>query len=377
MFSIGFISLLHIILNRMMINFPAWENAQISAPKVKTLCDPGTYHSNLTTTAYCQDSEGNTQRSIQCILCPENMFSSEPNQDHCQACDYGTYAPVGSSACISCYNTSYLSNPTVCANYIENQYISKRKTFLAIFIPIGVIVISAILASLIWYLKKRWVRQRALGSDETWLFNFDDLVKPPTNNSNETGDDTLMREQQKDILTGANGRILFGGSSSRPESIELRRRSSTPIIEEEWNVGTLTSAENDTHHSAFSLNRKSTRASITPSSLTAADNSNSNINRSNPRISSDLAILETEGKSSLDAGTRHKRLSSRGIEGYKLYHIEKPKLIHALGFQWVSFSFFTKYELIISLIVVIYLFISNKLATRKSELTPKFERRCP
>lgn len=344
MFSIGFISLLHIVLNRM-INFPSWESAaQISAPKVLTLCDPGTYHYNLTTTAYCQDNEGNTQRSIQCIQCPKNMYSSEPNQDHCQACDYGTYAPVGSSACLSCYNTSLLGNSTICANYIGNKSASKRKTYLAIFIPIGLIIMTAIIVLSAWYLRKRWLRQRALGSDETWLLNFEDLVKPSATSCNNTNgggvEDTVMKEQQRDVLVGANGRILLGGSSSYHEPIALKRRLSTPIAkeEEEWNIGTSSSAPDNVRHSAYTLHRKLSQATTSPPSSLSAPSAYPNSNRSDPRLSSEAAVAVpltvAESFSSIGGSHyHHKRGESRGLEGYKLSHLEKPKLIHALGFQ--------------------------------------------
>lgn len=298
MFSIGFMSLLDVVLNRVMTTFPSWESALISAPRVTTICDPGTYHTNLTTSAYCQDHEGNTHRSIQCIDCPENTYSSLPNQDRCTQCEYGTYAPIGSSECISCYNTSHFLNPTICVNYIAAQDESRRRLYMAIFIPIGIVLGLALIAVLVWYFKKRFLKQRALGSDGTWLLSFDELVQP-LSIENISRDVSYKREKQRDIMIGASDRVLLGGSSSRPGSI---KRSSTPIAEDKM----------------YDVNRLSTGAITSSSYLPEHNKSNSNL------IGTTFSLQQ-------GGGIHHKQGDSK-VDNLKLQFVEKPRFIHTLGF---------------------------------------------
>lgn len=182
MFSIGFMSLLHIAIDQM-VEFPSWENALISAPGIKHLCEPGKYHSNFTTSAYCQDSYGNTQKSSQCLQCPENMYTDTPNQDQCKPCSEGYYAPSGSSMCISCYQNTGVSNRTQnnCAVFIQSKTEERRKLYMEIFIPIGIVLFLISVYLIYRNLRHRFIKQRALGNDENWLLSFDELVKPPIN----------------------------------------------------------------------------------------------------------------------------------------------------------------------------------------------------
>lgn len=182
MFSVGFMSLLHIVLNKV-IDFPSWEGALISIPRIKNICDPGTYYSNFTTTAYCQDSDGNIQKSIQCIQCPENMYTDLPDQYQCKMCAVGFFSLPGSSSCTSCYdrpdNITSNAIKTTCTAFINDQAAQKRQLYMSIFIPIGIILCLIALAFLCRYLRRRWLSQRTLGSDEDWLLSFNELVKPP------------------------------------------------------------------------------------------------------------------------------------------------------------------------------------------------------
>lgn len=300
MFSIGFMSLLDVVLSRVMTNFPSWESALISAPRVTRICDPGTYHTNLTTSAYCQDLEGNTKKAIQCIKCPENTYSSLPNQDRCIQCEYGTYAPLGSSNCISCYNTSQLLNPTICLNYIAAQDESRKKLYMSIFLPIGIVFGLALIGVLVWYFKKRFLKQRALGSDGTWLLSLDELVQP-LSIENISRDGSYKKEKQRDIVIGASRRVLLGGSStsSLPSSI---KRSSTPITEEKM----------------YNMNRLS--MGVITSSSCLPENHGSNLN----------LIGTTSTSQHQGGGIHHKRGGSKG-DTLKL-QFDQPRLIHALGF---------------------------------------------
>lgn len=177
MFSMGFMSLLHIALDQM-VHFPSWENALISTPRIEKICEPGKYHSNFTTSAYCQDNDGSTQKSIQCLQCPENMYTDSPNQDQCKPCAEGYYALPGSSTCTSCYETAG-ANRTTCAAFLQSKQESLRTLYMAIFIPIGIILFLVLVFLVYRYLRRRFIKQRELGNDETWLLSLNELLKPP------------------------------------------------------------------------------------------------------------------------------------------------------------------------------------------------------
>lgn len=183
MFSIGFMSLLHIAVDHM-VDFPSWEHALISVPRIEHICEPGKYHSNFTTSAYCQDNDGNTRKSIQCLQCPENMYTDSPNQDQCKPCAEGYYASLGSSVCTSCYEETNDANNLShnnCAVFVQSKKDERRKIYMAIFIPIGSVLFLISTYLVYRYLKRRFIRQRALGSDDTWLLSFNELVKPQIN----------------------------------------------------------------------------------------------------------------------------------------------------------------------------------------------------
>jgi hypothetical protein len=290
MFSVGFMALLHVVMDKVVSNFPSWEGALVSIPRVYSVCEPGTYHTNYSTSAYCQDSDGEIQKSIKCIQCPENMYSSLPNQDKCIPCEVGSYAPMGSAACLSCYEDSPSSasaRNTYCASFIADQESYFRKLFVAIFVPIGVVLAAIIIGALFWYFRKRFRRQRALGSDDTWLLNFDDLVSPMKYN--------MKDQHNKDFIKGAaNERVLLGDSSTS-SAAALVKHSSTPVKEY--------------HHpqdEEVALHRFSTNGITFDNRSTDHDT--------------------LKGGNSIN---KRGELLSNGI---KLHH-EREELIHTLGFQ--------------------------------------------
>lgn len=296
MFAVGFMSLLYALLSRLIISFPSWEGALISTPRITSICEPGTYHQNQTTSAYCQDTEGRTQRSIQCIKCPENTFSSQANQAYCEACEYGTYSLAGSSECTSCYSTPKIVNNMICERYFSEEQTADRYLMMAIFIPIGIVLFALFVGIIVWYFKKRFSKQRAIGSDENWLLSFDDLIKSEESPS----DDALMKETQRDIIRGANGRLLLAtGSSNNPTSFNFVQRAITPVIGQ----------QDETIATADDANQSSNAGmSLTPSIPDAAL----------------IDTLETEGE------IPRKRGESK-LEGIK-FRPENTQLIHVLGF---------------------------------------------
>lgn len=216
-----------------MIDFPSWEAALISIPRIRNICDSGTYHSNLTTTAYCQGSDGNTQKSIQCIQCPENMYTDLPDQYQCKACEFGYFSLPGSTSCTTCYDkfdntTSSNTINNSCLAYIDNQASEKRQLYMSIFIPIGMFLFLVAAVFSYKFLRKRWLIQRASGSDEDWLLSFNELVKPP-----------IHRLESNVAIAAAAATDGVGVSQklslSRPK-FSLKNRSSAPAMNvNDWN----------------------------------------------------------------------------------------------------------------------------------------------
>ncbi|EPB87482.1 RGC/RGC protein kinase [Mucor circinelloides 1006PhL] len=238
MFSVGFMSLLHIVLNKV-IDFPSWEGALISIPHIKNICDPGTYYSNFTTTAYCQGSDGNIQKSIQCIQCPENMYTDLPDQYQCKMCAVGFFSLPGSSSCTSCYdrpdNITSNSIKTICTAFINDQAAQKRQLYMSIFIPIGIILCLIALAFLCRYLRRRWLSQRTLGSDEDWLLSFNELVKPPidqlesNDNKKITVQKSLLSKPERSVSrsSSSTGSSVIAGNNLNPYIIDNESTTAT------------------------------------------------------------------------------------------------------------------------------------------------------
>jgi hypothetical protein len=304
MFAVGFMTLLHVMLNRM-INFPSWEGAFISTPRITHICDPGTYHSNFTATAYCQDFDGVIQKSIQCIQCPENMYTDLPDQEQCKPCSYGWYAPKGSATCFSCYdapiNKTTISNG--CAVFIEDRAAANQQMYMAIFIPLGIILFVGSGVLIWWFFRKRWLQQRDVGSDESWLLSFNDLVKPPIMRTGTGESDEA--DQQFAALLQANDRAL--PSSNQSESSSSRRESATSLFE-----GLLFNGRKSAEK-----NMRSSNETITQLPLF--------VNKSNP----ELLFFDA----SSEKGLTKRAVYMRNLDHLKSIADKRPQFVHTVGLQ--------------------------------------------
>lgn len=355
MFSVGFMSLLHIVLNKM-IDFPSWEGALISIPPIHNICDPGTYHSNFTTTAYCRDADGNTQKSVQCIQCPENMYTDQPDQYQCSACATGYYSFPGSSSCSSCYDMSdnYTSSTTIkssCAAFIDDQAAQKRHLYMSIFIPIGIVLFLVALALLGRYLRKRWLTQRTLGSDEDWLLSFNELVKPPIHRWESSDKKNMPLPSQPELaLTRSISHPVMAEHGLNP--IEIH-----PITAEEYGGGTVILKQNHASiKDAHPLSRDfrfdpdlqqhvnhihhqqekgelqgvaKKRSSESPTSITTASSTSSCAMTTTAGIAGESLLIHKHNHKRSGATLavqQHNKTDSKSMTG-------KPDFVHALGFQ--------------------------------------------
>ncbi|KAF7727728.1 hypothetical protein EC973_007187 [Apophysomyces ossiformis] len=175
MFSIGFLSLFNLFLAKTVVGHRPWEGNLVSASRVESVCHPGTYYTKLATDYFCMDN-GHTRAAIQCVPCPENMFSQLPNQNACMRCDEGAYALPGSSACVRCGDGPNSNNPT-CKAFTESRFKTNQQVYMAIFIPLGCVFLIGLILRKFWQVRRKR-KATSFAGDNSWLLRFDDLVQP-------------------------------------------------------------------------------------------------------------------------------------------------------------------------------------------------------
>lgn len=176
-FSMGFISVLNILLSTLLSNQP-WNLAEFSTPKVSYICLPGTYYYSLSHTYFCIDDAGHTTRSLKCAKCPANTYSPYPDMSECLPCNAGTFSSPGSSECKPCIEDDPESNSnSFCLGYFQAIVEKRKKLYMSILIPIFLVLLIALLAFLIWLYQKKKKSASDI-SDETWLLSYKRLKRP-------------------------------------------------------------------------------------------------------------------------------------------------------------------------------------------------------
>ncbi|KAI8391178.1 uncharacterized protein BYT42DRAFT_602084 [Radiomyces spectabilis] len=175
MFSIGFMSMMNILLANVIRPHP-WAKTIITPQRIKEICPPGTFYNQLASSYFCLDESSHTRLALQCTPCPNNTYTPLSNQMACRACDYGTYSPAGSSFCTKCSSNNSQNSPN-CAAYVVEQSEAHRRVYMAIFLPLGLLLFLSLLGFLVWKVINQWKRRRRL-EDETWLLSYHDLVRP-------------------------------------------------------------------------------------------------------------------------------------------------------------------------------------------------------
>lgn len=176
-FSVGFTSVLDVLFSKVLTAQP-WRLTHLSAPKVASICSPGTFYYELSKSYYCMDEAGHTIKSIRCAQCPANTYSPVADMVACLPCPRGTYSNVGSDQCTTCVeDEAESSHNDHCLDYFASESDAKKKLYMSIFIPIGVVIVCAIIGWLLWLLRKR---KRSVDdiSDETWLLSYQKLTRP-------------------------------------------------------------------------------------------------------------------------------------------------------------------------------------------------------
>jgi hypothetical protein len=155
-----------------------WNLTDLDTPKVDYLSPPGKHYFELSKSSFCLDDAGHTVLSIRTKDCPENTFSNTTDLSECYPCPDGTFSSTGAVECQHCARNDVDSrHNSKCTTYFKEQDAKKKRVYMSIFIPVGIIFFVLILTLYSWYCFKR--RKRKLeASDESWLLSYRKLTNP-------------------------------------------------------------------------------------------------------------------------------------------------------------------------------------------------------
>ncbi|CAO3625307.1 unnamed protein product [Cunninghamella blakesleeana] len=273
-FALGFISLLHIIINKQLPDIP-WKHTYISTDKVNYICPPGTYYNILAPASFCIDNENEITSSIQCVPCPFNNYNNQPDQKECQPCKNGTIPNSDATMCVSCYDPS-ASSTEYCSNYIMSQNTNQVQLPLAISLPIIIVILLLIILFIIWKLRKR-KKKKFFGPDgddeDTWLLSYNNLMFPS------------MRHLPSDYEYKQKDKV--SSPPNDPNSIPSTSASLNSILSPSMNESSTNNNSSGTNINTISNNNNT---------INSNNNNNNNSDNNNNDSSTDVAMEEMVNK---------------------------------------------------------------------------------
>ena len=213
--------MLGILLSKTAPHLP-WQGEGLVVPQVSNICSPGEYYVELSESSYCIFKPSDvTSLSFRCLPCPKDTYSSEPDQPRCLKCPYGTFSDQGATSCVACSenNNNDLQEHQQCITYESDQAAKRRKIYIGVFVPIGVLVVGSIAGFLFW--KCWWKRKNLVSnvpSESTWLLSFDELMRPPIQHMSSFQTPSSLGNTSP-ILTPPDAPLLGSGVSSNDLSI--------------------------------------------------------------------------------------------------------------------------------------------------------------
>ena len=205
--------MMDILLSKTTLRRP-WDKTPLSVPRIIDICGPGKYYVELSDSPYCtaKFSEVITTPSIRCAPCPPDTYSSETNQKECDPCPYGTFSEEGSTLCKSCDDApeNVREVHDQCIIYIKDKATKRRRIFIGIFVPVGVIVVAALIGIFYWrYRKYRKVQSIQSPSQATWLLSYDELMRPSMQHMNSLpSPNSVASEAKADALSPSAAPLL-------------------------------------------------------------------------------------------------------------------------------------------------------------------------
>ncbi|KAF9358045.1 hypothetical protein BGX26_002566 [Mortierella sp. AD094] len=177
-----------------------WDFISTGPIEVNYVCDKGQMFSveGAGSGLYCRTPCGLHVGRPYCQACPAQTFSDDYDSQQCYACPKGTFTNhTGSTFCYSC--DDYGSIVPECQEYFTKKQISSNK-MLAIFLPIGVVLLLALVgAATAYYLKTRHRNKKI--SDDSWQLSYNKLMGlEPDSGLGGSGDDLTAGNEKPNTL---------------------------------------------------------------------------------------------------------------------------------------------------------------------------------
>ncbi|KAF9930769.1 hypothetical protein FBU30_011305 [Linnemannia zychae] len=225
-----------------------WDFIATGPSPVDYVCGKGQAFnkSHNRTSLFCQTSAGFHIANPYCQPCPINYYSDTYNSLNCTACPFGTFTnQTGSSSCMKC--DAFGQKILACQDY----FYSKQKNSnisLAIFLPLGLILLGIIIATVVVYILRNR-RKRSRLNDDSWILDYKKIMGlyPDTDSGLGSQDSVSMIDHKHipfhsdddddvDIVINTGGRDGGGGGrggdghrvSNRP--IGMFQRSHSTFI---------------------------------------------------------------------------------------------------------------------------------------------------
>ncbi|KAF9979400.1 hypothetical protein BGZ75_009751 [Mortierella antarctica] len=195
----GFMAVFQLALSTV-VQDKAWDSIVIGPAQVDFVCDKGHYFAieNARNSLYCRLPSGLHAGQPYCHPCPAQTYSDSVNSEKCTDCPAGTYTnTTGSTTCLNCEDTGRYS--PACQDY----FLVKQKVtnnLLAIFLPIGLVMLALLVAGLVMYYLRTQKRNKKI-LDDSWQLSYSRLMgHEPDSGPGDSDDDPNSNLEKGSVL---------------------------------------------------------------------------------------------------------------------------------------------------------------------------------
>ncbi|KAG0084452.1 hypothetical protein BGZ93_001235 [Podila epicladia] len=152
-----------------------WDSLATGPAKVESICPPGQEFKTIkdSSSLFCRLQTGQHSGLAYCEKCREQFYSDQVTQK-CVPCRDGEYTTkTGSTKCNSCDDPPG-AKEKACQDYFERKA-HQSSTTLAIFLPLGLVLLSIIIGTVIFYVLKNRNRHKRL-DDDSWQLDYKKLM---------------------------------------------------------------------------------------------------------------------------------------------------------------------------------------------------------
>ncbi|KAF9215829.1 hypothetical protein BGZ59_000193 [Podila verticillata] len=211
-----------------------WDFLATGPTKVESICPPGQVFKSVrdNSSLFCKGPKVHSGLAY-CEKCPEMQYS-DPQTQRCVPCPDGEYTTKpGSASCKSCDDPLGAKEP-LCQDYFERKA-HQNSTTLAIFLPLGLVLLSIVIGTVIFYVLKNRNRHKRL-YDDSWQLDYKKLMGEYQDSDSGLGtfefragvlDSASMNEQGYQLRHSLHGQTPSStkGSSLRPTGMFQRSHS--------------------------------------------------------------------------------------------------------------------------------------------------------